>query len=262
MNFFTIPIFSFIPQKYKDLIKESGGRIFGSLLICFLILGLISGLRASSVISSITNEIQSSWSDFSLESGKFNIDKPFTYDEDGSYVNIDSSIDSVTAAQIEDISKSGAYSNILIVGQNGLGMSQDGRIQTFDFESIKDFSLSKNSLCNSILPMLKVGIIIGCLVGAFLSIGFYYLVALVLQFFTNIVAKNGFHFEFAETERFRFTVLAKFPAHLIVYVLKALGLSVGIFFNLLLQIVIIVLFLYFYNKDTEQDSTIDVITMQ
>ena len=42
MNFFAIPVFSFVPPKYRDLVKESGGKIFGALLICFLIMGNFS----------------------------------------------------------------------------------------------------------------------------------------------------------------------------------------------------------------------------
>ena len=250
MNFFAIPVFSFVPPKYRDLVKESGGKIFGALLICFLIMGIITGVRAASVMNSAGKELERECPDFSLKNGVFRVEKPYKMDEDKVYVEIDDGIEDIKSADVEKIAESGDYDSIMIIGRNGAGiMNNSGQYQVVNFSDFGGFELSRDILFGKYFPVLNVIIIVGCIIGAFFSTGIYYLVALILQYITGLLSKNIFNNELSETERFRITVLGKFPPRLLIYVIGFTGLHISLVINLVLQVAFIILVLYFYAKD-------------
>ena len=69
MNLFAIPAFTFVPVNYRELVEENGGKVFGALLICFIILGLITGIRGSAVMSEVTDSVKAECPDFELKNG-------------------------------------------------------------------------------------------------------------------------------------------------------------------------------------------------
>ena len=72
---------------------------------------------------------------------------------------------------------------------------------------------------------------------------------MILQYITGLLSKNIFNNELSETERFRITVLGKFPPRLLIYVIGFTGLHISLVINLVLQVAFIILVLYFYAKD-------------
>ena len=253
MIFFAIPVFSFVPQKYKVLVGESGGKILGALLVCFIIFGIISGVKASYVIGDFAETVEAECPEFELKNGKFSIERPYTLNEDGTYVVIDDSIGKVSAGDVEDITKSGDYDNVCVVGSESVGIYNEGKYQVLDFEDLGDFSFSKQMISDTVFPALKAILLAVFIIGAFFSIGIYYLVAAILQFATGIIAKNGFKTELNDKDRFKTTVLAKFPPPVLVYVLGLFGLSVPFMVNLILQLGFIAVVLYFRSRDDEPD---------
>ena len=83
------------------------------------------------------------------------------------------------------------------------------------------------------------------------------LAAVILQLPASFMAKQFFGFELDNTERFRLTVLAKFPVYVVVYVVEKFGLSVNFWVNLILQLAMIALVLNFYRKD---DAEYDIVS--
>ncbi len=250
MNFFAIPVFSFVPPKYKELVPEKGGKIFGALLVCFIIMGLVTGFRGVAVMKDVGESFRKECPDFELKNGELSIDNSYSLDQDDIYMMIDDSIESISAADVEALSSTGKYQTVLILGRNGTGMYSNGQIRTIKFSELGDFEISKDKLINTFIPAVNIGIVAACFIGSFFAIGIYYLVALLLQYLTGIFSKNFFKTELLESERFKTTVLAKFPPRMLVYVLGILGLHVGLWLNLILQLGFIVLVLYFYTKDT------------
>ena len=259
MNFFAIPVFSFVPVKYRELVEEKGGKVFGALLVCFIILGIISGVRGTVAMNEVSDGIKSDCPDFELKGGEFSIDDAYVFDEDNVYMQVDDSIDKVSAADVEAVSSTGKYQSVVIVGKHSAGMFNNGQIQVIDYDKLGDFDISKDKLVNTFLPAINVIIIIACILGAFIAIGLYYLVALILQFLTSVFSKSFFKNELEETERFRITVLAKFPPYILIYVLKALGLHIGFFVNITLQLGFIALVLYFYAQTAYDDGPSDTV---
>ena len=256
MNFISIPIFSFVPTKYRELTKESGGKIFGGLLVFFILMGIISGAVWASRVGELTSIVESDCPDFELANGKFTIERPFHFDSDGVYMDIDPSIQSATSADIEAIRKKGSYQTVMIIGSNGFASYNNGQVQEYGFDTFKDFAISKTTLVNSIFPAIKAGVFICLLIGSFLSIGIYYLVAVILQYLTGLIAKSFFSVELAEQERFRTTVLGKFPPHVLIFVLKLVGVPIGFIANLLMQLAFIAVCVYFYKKTGEEEESV------
>jgi hypothetical protein len=249
MNFFAIPVFSFVPPKYRELVEESGGKIFGALLICFIILSTISGVRAAYSLGDFAEMFDTECPDFELKNGVFSIEEPYVMEEDGTYVEIDDSIGKVPAGDVEAVQASGDYENVCIVGSESVGIYNEGKYQVFNFEDFGDFGISKQQLSESLFPAIKVIIIVGFIIGAFISIGIYYLVALILQFAVGAIAKSAFKLELSDRDRFRTTVLGKFPPHVLVYILGLPGIHISLIVNLILQLGYISLVLYFRSKE-------------
>ena len=247
-NIFLIPPFSFIPAKYRKLLFESGGKVFASLLIYFILLNIITGIIASTSISGLGEEVKNALPDFELSNGKLSVEEPMEYDKDGSYVAVDDSITDITYSMIEDIVNSGDYKTVMVAGRDAIGIFSDEKIQLFEYSQIPNFELSRSTLCDKWIPMLKPVIIIFFVFAAFFEIGIYYLAAVILQIPAGLIASSFTGRKFGETERFRVSVLAKFPVYVIVFILKKIGLPVGFLINIVLQLAGIVIYMFFYNK--------------
>ncbi len=248
VNFFLIPFFSFVPTKYRQLVIEKGGKVFGALLIWFVILNIITGIIAASGIDKVADELREELPDFELANGRMTIETPMLEDKDGTYIEIDDSLSGITASNIDEIYKSGYYKQILIAGSDSAGIYSDGRVQVLKYSDLNGFEMSREKLCNKWIPMLKPLIIIFMIIGAFFSIGVYYLAALIIQFPAGFLGGLITKREFGSVERFRITVLAKFPVFVLIYIIKKFSLKVNLLVNIVLQLIFILLVMYFYDK--------------
>ncbi len=251
VNFFAIPVFSVLPHKYHRLVRENGGKIFAALLIWFIILNVITGIMASFTINDLANELRNELPDFELANGMLTIEEPMLMDEDGTYIMIDDSLSGITASDIDTVYKSGYYKQIFIAGNDSAAIFSDGRVQTIKYTDLSGFEISRDKLCNKWIPMLKPIIIICMIIGALFSIGIYYLAALIIQFPAAAITEGVTKCEFDKNERFKSTVLAKFPAFFLVYIIKKIGLNVGFLANVILQLIIVVLIMCLYKKSVQ-----------
>ncbi len=257
INFFAIPVFTFIPQKYRELVNEKGGRVFAALLIWFLILNIITGFVASNAIEDMRSELEKGLPDFELRDSVLTIAEPFVYDDEDVYVEVSEELSGITAAMLEEKVKNGDKTSIMLFGRDSAGMYSEGQTRVLKYSDFPNFKVSKDIVCNRWLPMLKPAMMVFFVFSAFVSIGFYYLAAVILQLPASFMAKQFFGFELDNTERFRLTVLAKFPVYVVVYVVEKFGLSVNFWVNLILQLAMIALVLNFYRKD---DAKYDIVS--
>ena len=251
VNFFLIPFFSFIPTKYDRLVREKGGKVFGALLIWFIILNVIAGIFAAAGVNKVADELKTQLPDFDLSNGRLTIDQPLVMDEDGSYIMIDDSLSGVTAADIDEVYKSGYYKQIFIGGSDSAAMLNEGKVQVLKYSDLGGFEISRDKLCNKWIPMLKPIIILFFIIGALFSIGFYYIAALILQFPAGAIAKAVTKGDIDKTDRFRITVLAKFPVFVLVFIIKKIGLSLNLLVNVIMQLIFIVIVMYLYIRYEE-----------
>ena len=251
MNFFAIPAFSFVPPKYKEIIKESAGKIFAALLVCFLIMACINAFKASVALNEVNDEIRKNCPEFELMGGEFEIEKPFAFDEDNVYVEIDDSIENVSADDVKEIVLNGNYQSVIIIGKYSFGMYNNGQVQSFKYTDFDNFTISKDKLCDEFMPMIKNIAVICVILWAFVSIGVYYFVALIMQLFTLMFA-SIFGKQLDGVQRYRMTILAKFPIHVIVFIIGLIKPSlIGFWANFILQAVFIALAVFMYDNDDE-----------
>lgn len=251
INFFAIPVFTFIPQKYRELVKENGGKVFASLLIWFVLLNVITGIVASSAVNDMRDALESELPDFELSGSVLTVSEPYVYDDEGVYLEVNDELEGISASMLEEEAVNGNNTSVMLFGRDSAGMYSDGQTRVFNYSEFPNLTLSKDIVCNRWLPMLKPVLVIFFIFAAFVSIGFYYLAAVILQLPASFMAKQFFNFTLDNTERFRFTVLAKFPVYVAVYVVEKFGLSVNFWVDLILQLVMIAVVLNFYRKDDQ-----------
>lgn len=252
MNFFAIPAFTFVPPKFKEIIKESAGKIFASLLVCFLIMGIIYGVKVGGALDEATDELRDNCPEFELMGGEFEIEQPFSFDEDNVYVEIDDSIEEVTEDDVKQIVLNGNYQSVIIIGKYSFGMYNNGQIQSFKYTDFNDFTISKDKLCDEFMPLVKTIAVIAVILWSFVSIGFFYFVALIMQLFTMMFA-SIFGKELDGVQRYRMTVLAKFPVHVVVFLIGLVSpISVGFWVNFILQVAYIAITVFFYKNDSDE----------
>jgi len=251
-NFFCIPVFSFVPAKYKELVKNSAGKIFGVILVMFLLFGIISGINVALGVGEFADVVAESCPDFELSNGSFSIEAPFEMEQDGMYILIDDRISNVTEDDIKDLIRENFYSQIIVLGSDSFGMYNNGQIQAFDLDQVSDFSISKTSLINEIIPAFKP-LIFGAVVLFYLIyVGFYYLAALIMSLFTMIICKI-FKKDIESKERFRMTVLAKLPVFIVTFVIELVSpLSINIWIGALLVIAFTVAIVAMWKDDENQ----------
>lgn len=255
-NFFAIPVFTFIPQKYRELVKEKSGKVFAALLVWFIVLNIITGIVASKAINDMAKELDSNLPEFELSNSELTIAEPFVFDEDDVYFEVSEELEDITAAKLEEKAGNGRYTSVMLFGRDSAGMFSDGQTRVIRYSEVPNLKISKRLVCDKWLPMLKPIMMVFFIFSAFVSIGFYYLAAVILQLPASFMAKQFFNFELDNTERFRLTVLAKFPVYVVVYVVEKFGLSVNFWVNLILQLAMIALILNFYTKE---DTGYDVV---
>lgn len=254
VNVFAIPVLTFMPNSYRKLVKESGGKIFLALLIWFIVLHVISCIPAMSGINDFLEMAKKECPEFDISNGRLSMPESYKLDSDGRYYEIDEKLEDASAARVEEIIKSGKYDSVMLVGRESVSMYSNGRIQVLKYSDIPGFSLSKDSLCNRWLPLIKPFLVAVYVVIAFFAIGIYYLAALILQFVAGILAKGIHHTEFDFSTRFKITLLAKFPVYAIVFIGKEFNLSVSFLVNVICQIAVIACMLYFYCKNDQESG--------
>ena len=252
-NFFCIPAFSFVPQKYAELVKNSAGKIFGAILCVFIILGIITGFNVTSGLNKVANELSQSCPNFELSRGSFSIEKPFAMNEEGVYIVIDDSLTDIDDAYIKSIVLNGdqLYSQVLVLGGDSMGMYNNGQVNSIELSQLGDFSFSKDSLINELIPAFKP-ILFAVIVGFnMIYVGFYYLAALIMSLFTAIICKI-FKKDIDSTSRFRMTVLTKLPIYLIVFFIELFTpLTINILIAAILVIIYTAVVVKLFNEEDE-----------
>ena len=259
MKLYEIPAFSFVPPKYKEIIKERSGKIFGAILICFVILAAINAIRVGVVMTQATNEIIKDCPEFSFKGGIFDIDKPYTYDDGDMYLWIDDSIDTVSKEAVKDLAYNYDYRSILILTRKAVGVCGNGRIEVFNYSDFGDFTFSKETLTKNVMPMITTIAVIGIICFSIVQVGLFYLMACIMQLFVIMFAST-FKKEIAPEYRFRTAVLAKLPVHVLVFLINLFGLHVNMWVNLALQVAYIGVVVYFFDNKKEEPVIETVIT--
>ncbi len=254
-NFFCIPVFSFIPKKYNELVKNSAGKIFGAIFVLFIVLGIITAVKFNFSINSFAKEIAQECPEFNLSNGEFSIQQKYEINEDGLYMVIDDSITNVDEDYIKELVIENFGSQILVIGKDSFGMYNNGQVQALKYSDLGNLSFSKDTIINEVIPTFKPIIFAGIIVVYMFAVGFYYLAALIMSLFTKLLCYI-FKKDIDSKERFRMTVLTKLPIYLITFVIELIGLfSVSLLVSILLVIAYTAVVVKFYEVEDNNNST-------
>ena len=113
--------------------------------------------------------------------------------------------------------------------------------------------LTKDSVINELIPIVKGFIVIVMLAAAFFAIGWHYFVCLILQLITYI-AECIFKHPLDSQLRYRTTVLARFTSVVISWLLGIVAFSVPFVGKLLITVLFAFLAVYFMNKQEKAEE--------
>lgn len=239
-NFFAIPVLSFVPAKYKELIKNSAGKLFGVLFVVFLILGLINGFYASYVLKDAAREIQAECPDFSVINGEFSCEKAFNMEEDGVYMVIDDSLTDISEDDIKSKITEGYYQSVLIIGQEEIGTYSNGRIQIMKYSDVGLTNFTKDMLFEQMIPSVMPIIVAAIVVWRLLCLAGYYFATLIMGLLTLLMS-SIMSKDLSFKQCFRITLLAKLPIYIVLFIIeKFITISLGI--HLLIGAVLILIY--------------------
>lgn len=264
INFFAIPVFSFVPTKYKELIKEKGGKIFGALLIAFLIFAVVDVIVMHNGFGEVEKTISDNCPDFYLTGGTLYCDEVVDIDEDGVLIRIDCSTKGPSLDEFKSIVDSKKAQSAIYCGSESASLySTSNGFQQITYADLdKSFqatgstgglNFSKESLIKTILPIIEGIASVVIIIGAFFVIVFHYLLCLILKLITKLVcsiAKKNIE----PAEMYRLTVLARFAVYTLIWLVgQFVYVPSSFILGLVITIVYIIVIVSLYKEDDIQN---------
>ncbi|MCR5799510.1 MAG: DUF1189 domain-containing protein [Lachnospiraceae bacterium] len=237
----TIPIFSFVPPKYKYMIRKGPGVIFLAILILITIYAAVSSIRMNVIMNDFVEEVYPICPEFELKNGKFDIDEPIEFSEEGTYFLATNEIPGMSQKELSDylMGLDEPVATAIVIGTDTITMFSNNQFQSYDFKQIKGTQLDKDSAFEYINTMVMPFTIIMFALILVFYIGIYYLAAAIIQFVAYIANSAGKK-ELAGNELFRLTLIAKIPVFIIFRFGGMLGLNVSMFVEIIVLIVYMV----------------------
>lgn len=269
VNFFSIPVLSFNPKSYKQLVKEKAGKIFAALLLCFIVGSIISAVVTVKEFTSAMTLVKNELPYFCLSDGELSCEQKIELDEEGYYLLLDDSVSDYSISDLQKFmsSRQGYTEMAMVIGSDGItvynrsnGFNQitySQLEQAFSPNGNQHLFIDKDILIDKFVPLVNSFIYIFTIIGAIFVIGAHYLVCLLLQFVVNI-AETIFDITVDKVERYRLTVLAKFAVAVLLW---AVGLFVAVphsfMISILLSAAYIFVIVYFLKNNKEFDGNDD-----
>lgn len=266
VNFFAIPVFSFVPPKYKELIKEKGGKIFGALLLAFLLMAIVNAIALHIEFGEVKDVISKNCPSFVLTGGELICDEKVEVDEEGVFLKIDCDTPGIDLDEFQSLVTGKRLQSAIYCGSESFAMySVSNGFQQMKYADLdrafaqtngRGLNFSKDSLIDAVLPIIESVCMVVVVLSGFFLVGFHYLVCLIFKLATSL-ACNMFHKNIDSKEMYRLTVLARFA---VVFVMWLAGLFVSIPSSTLVGIILAVAYIFVIVKLYEEDEMNDQIT--
>lgn len=178
---------SFIPPQYHRLAKVKTGSMIGFVTLLALVATIISAISfavsfAALDIKGWVNELP----DFEIKNGRLYLEEEFLYDEDEIFVYVTEDISDFSYDDADMLMDEG-YTDILLVGRDGLSLMQNGEYQQFDF-STATMDISRDMIVDTLVPMIMVFIVVGYIIFFVGRVLWYFLCAAIYLVFGLIIA--------------------------------------------------------------------------
>lgn len=257
INFFAIPVFSFVPPKYKQLVKESAGKIFGALYVSFIILYVLLAVFTMGDIDEVGTILHDELPDFSYVNDSLYCPEPVYIDQDGVFFVVDTSVEIFSEDDLRTMMRQSDQfvQNAMALGEKGMAIYSSSGIQSIKYSDFntgngQSLTLTKDTLLDTVMPIIKSVVFIALLIAPIFVVGWLYLLSLALQLFTVIFAAIMKR-DIDSVSRYRLTVLARFATMVITFVISNVWGFSDFWVSLLITAVII-LFAVKFMKDDEE----------
>lgn len=188
-NIFQQFIFSFIPTRYNRLTKVKTGSMIGFVTLLALVATLVLFLDlALNFPTDEINEWVKGLPDFEIRNGQLSIEEDFTLDESGMFVYITDDVDMFSYDDMDVLIDSG-YDTVLLIGRDRVSLMQDGKYQQHDFKDLQSNApINKDWIIDTLMPALKVIVVVGFIAFFVGRIFWYFLCAAVYLVLALIIS--------------------------------------------------------------------------
>lgn len=180
------------PKSYKELIKSSTPKTFlyGLFIffMTFIIIAFYNVLVIRSNYGSLSEIIKKNVPEFTLENGKLSVEKEILYNNNGIYVNIDTSKEGAFAELNDDKIKRmvADYSSVMIIDSSRAVLANQLQYNEIDFSKLSG-SFNKAKLLEVVPEIRNLIILTLALTFVFLLI-MYYVVLFFFAFISSLYA--------------------------------------------------------------------------
>lgn len=218
------------PGRYGDFLKRKGWMVFlyGFFLITayFLIVNVVPMARFQILYGGFQGIVERGVPDFELENGRLHLKDSWYLDEQGVYVDIDTSRDWVQENQeeVEKILQDGSYYAVMIADGSTMAVKSDGSVEIFHFGDLTGLNLSKDDIYQFI-PLLDLIIVLIMIAWYIADIALFFLGALILGL-AGLIFRQAFNARLSFGQLFLLSIYAKTAALILKGVLNVFSIPV------------------------------------
>lgn len=252
-NIFKSFVYSFIPEKYRQLMNVKTGSMIGFVTLLMLVVTLIDFALFG---ISFKGEFGDGFPDIVIRDGQLHIDKNFLYNSDGIYVFITDEVDEYSYEEVRALANSG-YSQILMAGRDKLAYMRYWEYQEIYFSDIADVGeelVIKDWLKENLLPVLYVFIVIVFVVFFIFRVPWYFLCSAIYLLIGMLIA-SAFGKRLQAGQIFKIAVYSKVPVFMLALLVEVVSLmhsSMPVFIRIIITIIFMVVVFGFLSKEEKR----------
>ncbi|MEY8338224.1 DUF1189 domain-containing protein [Lachnospiraceae bacterium 62-35] len=174
------------PSKYKRFLDRKAWQVilYGVLLIAvyFLLANVLPMVRFQRMYGNFQALVERHIPEFELKNGRFYMEPVFFLDESRIYVDVDTSMEWVSARQDEvmNILKDRYYMTVIISDSRNMAVKSNDDIQFIDFQNLYGMNFGKKDLYRFI-PVINTVITLGMILWYLFDIALFFFGILILS---------------------------------------------------------------------------------
>lgn len=252
-NIFKSFVYSFIPEKYRQLMNVKTGSMIGFVTLLMLVVTLIDFALLG---ISYRGEFRDGFPDIVIRDGQLHIDNNFLYDSDRIYVFITDEVDEYSYEEVMALADSG-YSQILVAGRDKLAYMRYWEYQEIYFSDIADVGeefVVKDWFKENLLPVLYVFIVIVFVVFFIFRVLWYFLCSAIYLLIGMLIA-SVFGKRLQAGQIFKIAVYSKVPVFMLALLVEVISLmhsSMPLVIRIIITLIFMVVVFAFLSKEEKR----------
>lgn len=253
-NIFKAFVYSFIPDKYRQLMNVKTGGMIGFVTLLMLVATLINFVVFG---FSYMREFGDEFPDIVIRDGQLHIDKNFLYKtKNRTYVFITDEVDEYSYADVKNLADSG-YTQILLAGRDKLSYMRYGEYEEIYFSDIAGVGeelVMKDWFKENLMPVLYVIIIIVFVVFFIFSVLWYFLCSAIYLLFGMLIA-NAYGKSLRAGQIFKIAVYSKVPVYILALFVQSASLmhsSMPVYIRIIITLIFMVVVFRSISKEEKR----------